>query len=103
MGSPAPVTQTFVHRDMKFVSNNFMAPLSKTPSSDGFYVVQDFLASSPLDFSLTHPNQVSAKAIQQIWNHSSIADNGDIFFTYATTTIVITRDVIVKALRLPEE
>ena len=103
MDSPAPVTQTFIHRDMKFVSNNFMAPLSKTPSSDGFHIFQDFLASSPLGFALTHPTRVSAKAIQQIWNHSSIAENGYILFTYATNTFVITRDVIVKALRLPEE
>ena len=103
MDSPAPVTQTFIHRDMKFVSNNFMAPLSKTPSSDGFHIVQDFLASSPLGFALTHPTRVSAKAIQQIWNHSSIADNGDIFFTYAANTFVITKDVIVKALQLPED
>ena len=103
MGSPAPVTQTFVHRDMKFVSNNFMAPLSKTPSSDGFHVVQDFLASSPLGYALTHPTRVFAKAIQQIWNHSSIADNGDIFFTHASNTFVITRDVIVQALRFSEE
>ena len=80
-----------------------MAPLSKTPSSDGFHIVQDFLASSPMGFARTHPTRVSAKAIQQIWNHSSIADNGDIFFTYAANTFVITRDVIVKALRLPEE
>ena len=72
-------------------------------SSDGFHIVQDFLASSPLGFSLTHPTRVSAKAIQQIWNHSSIADNGDIFFTYAANTFVITRDIIVKALHLPEE
>ena len=102
MGSPAPVTQTFVHRDMKFVSNNFMVPISKMPSSDGFHVVQDFLATSPLGYALTHPTRVSAKAIQQIWNHSSIADNGDIFFTHASNTFVITRDVIVQALRLPE-
>ena len=102
MGSPAPVTQTFVHRDMKFVPNNFKAPLSKTPSSDGFHVVQGFLATSPLGYALTHPTRVSAKAIQQIWNHSSIADNGDIFFTHASNTFVITRDVIVQALRLPE-
>ena len=66
MDSPAPVTQTFIHRDMKFVSNNFMAPLSKMPSSDGFHIVQEFLASSPLGFALTHPTRVSAKAIQQI-------------------------------------
>ena len=102
MDSPAPVSQTFIHRDLKFVPNNFMASLSKTPSSDGFYVVQDFLASSPLGFALTHPTRVSAKSIQQIWNNSSIADNGDIIFTYADNTFVITRDVIVKALRLPE-
>ena len=103
MGSPAPVTQTFIHRDMTFVSNNFLAPLSKMSSSEGFHIVQDFLASSPLGFALTHPTQVSAKAIQQIWNYSSIADNGDILFTYAANTFVITRNVIVKALRLPEE
>ena len=102
MDSPAPVTQTFIHRDLKFVPNNFMAPLSKTPSSDGFHVVQDFLASNPLGFPLTHPTRVSAKAIQQIWNHSSIADNGDIFFTYAANTFIITKDIIVKTLRLPE-
>ena len=103
MGSLAPVMQTFVHRDMKFVSNNFMAPLSKMPSSDGFHVVQDFLASSPLGYALTHPTRVSAKAIQQIWNNSSIADNGDILFTHASNTFVITRDVIIKALRFHEE
>ena len=103
MSSPAPVTQTFIHRNMKFVSNNFKAPLSKTPSSDGFHVVQDFLASSPLGYALTHPTRVSSKANQQIWNTSSIADNGDIFFTHASNTFVITRDVIVQALRLPKE
>ena len=97
MGSPTPVTQTFVHRDMKFVSNNFMTPILKTPTSDGFHVVQDFLASSPLGYALTHLTRVSAKAIQQIWNHSSIADNGDIFSTHASNTFVITRDVIVQA------
>ena len=102
MDSPATITQTFIHSDMKFVPNNFMAPLLKTPSSDGFYIVQDFLVSSPLGFALTHPTKVSAKAIQQIWNHSSIADNGDIFFTHAANTFVITKDIIVKALRLPE-
>ena len=64
MGSPAPVTQNFVHRDMTFVPNKFKAPLSKTPSSDGFHVVQDFLATSPLGYALTHPNRISAKAIQ---------------------------------------
>ena len=79
-----------------------MASLSKMPSSDGFYVVQDFLASSPLGFALTHPTKVSAKVIQQIWNNSSIDDNGDIIFTYAANTYVITKDVVVKALRLPE-
>ena len=102
MDSPAPVSQTFIHRDLKFMPNNFIASLSKTPSSDGFQVVQDFLVSSPLGFALTHPTRVSAKAIQQIWNNSSIAENGDIHFTYAANTFVITRDVIVKALRLPE-
>ena len=102
MDSPAPSSQTFIHRDLKFVPNNFMASLSKMPSSDGFYVVQDFLASSPLGFALTHPTKVSAKVIQQIWNNSSIDDNGDIIFTYAANTFVITRDVIMKALRLPE-
>ena len=102
MDSPAPVSQTFIYRDLKFVPNNFLASLSKMPSSDGFYVVQDFLAFSPLGFALTHPIRVLAKSIQQIWNNSSIADNGDIIFTYAANTFVITRDVIVKALRLPE-
>ena len=102
MDSPALVSQTFIHRDLKFVPNNFIASLLKTPSSDGFHVVQDFLVSSPLGFALTHPTRVSAKAIQQIWNNYLIADNGDILFTYAANTFVITRDVIVKALRLPE-
>ena len=102
MDSPAPVSQTFIHEDLKFVPNNFMAPLLKSASSDGFHVVQDFLASGPLGFALTHPTRVSAKSIQQIWHNSSIADNGDILFTNADNTFVITRDVIVKALRLPE-
>ena len=103
MSSPISTTQTFIHRDMKFVPNTFKALLSKTPSSDGFHVVQDFLATSPLSYALTHPTRVSAKAIQQIWNHSSIADNGDFFFTHASYTFVITKDVIVQALHLPEE
>ena len=102
MDSLAPISQTFIHRDLKFVPNNFKAPLSKTPSSDGFYVVQDFLASCPLGFSLTHPTKVSAKSIQQIWNHSSIAENGDIVFTHAANTFVITREIIVNALRFPD-
>ena len=103
MGSPAPVTQTFIHRDMTFVSNNFLAPFSKMTYSEGFHIVQDFLASNPLGFSLTHPTQISTKAVRQIWNYSSIADNGDILFTYVANTFVITRNVIVKALCLPEE
>ena len=102
MDTPAPVSQTFIHEDLKFVPNNFMAPFLKSASSDGFHVVQDFLASGPLGFALTHPTRVSEKSIQQIWHNSSIADNGDILFTYADNTFVITRDVIVKSLRLPE-
>ena len=74
MDSLAPVSQTFIHEDLKFVPNNFMAPLNKYTSSDGFYVVQDFLASGPLGFALTQPTRVSAKPIQQIWNNFTIAD-----------------------------
>ena len=100
---PAPVSQTFIHEDLKFVPNNFMAPLHKSTSSDRFHVwFKISLASGPLGFALTHPTRVSAKPIQKIWHNSSIADNGNIIFTYADNTFVITRDVIVKALRLPE-
>ena len=102
MDSPTLVSQTFIHEDLKFVPNNFMAPLHKSTSSNGFHVVQDFLASGPLGYALTQPTRVSAKSIQQIWNNSTIADDGDIVFTYADNSFVITRDVIMKALRLPE-
>ena len=102
MDSPAPVSQTFIHEDLKFVPNNFMAPLHKSTSSDGFHVVQDFLASGPLGYALTQPTRVLAKSIQQIWNNSTNADDGDIVFTYADNSFVIPRDVIMKALRLPE-
>ena len=61
-----------------------------------------FLSSGPLGFALTQPTRVSAKSILQIWNNAKIADNGDIVFTYADNPFVITRDVIMKALRLPE-
>ena len=102
MDSPAPLSQTFIHEDLKFVPNNFMAPLHKSTSSEGFHVVQNFLASGPLGYALTQPTQVSAKSIQQIWNNSTIADDGDIVFTHADNSFVITRDVIVKSLRFPE-
>ena len=82
MDSPTPVSQTFIHRDLKFVPNNFMAPLSKTPFSDGFHVVQDFLASSPLGFALTHPTTGFGKINSaNLGINSSIAENGDIVFT----------------------
>ena len=100
--SPAPVSQTFIHEDLKFVPNNFMAQLHKSTSSEGFHVVQDFLASGPLGYALTQPTQILAKYVQQIWNNSTVADDGDIVFTHAENTFVITRDVIVKALKLPE-
>ena len=102
MDSPAPVSQTFIHEDLKFVPNNFMALLHKSTSSEGFHVVQDFLASGPLGYALTQPTQISAKSVQQIWNNSTVADDGDIVFTHGENTFVITRDVIVKALKLPE-
>ena len=65
-------------------------------------MVQDFLVSGPLGYALTQPTQVLAKSIQQIWNNSTIADNGDIVFTHDDNSFVITRDVIVKAPRLHE-
>ena len=102
MDSPAPVSQTFIHKDLKFVPNNFMALLHKLTSSEDFYVVQDFLASCPLGYALTQPTQILAKSVQQIWNNSTVADDGDIMFTHAKNIFVITRDVIVKALKLPE-
>ena len=102
MDSPALVSQTFIHEDLKFVPNNFMAPLHKSTSSEGFHVVQDFLASEPLGYAITQPTQILAKSVQQIWNNSTVAEHGDIVFTYAKNTFVITRDVIVKALKLLE-
>ena len=69
MDSPAPVSQTFIHEDLKFVPKQFYGTsITNQTSSDGFHVVQDFLASDPLGFALTHPTRVSAKSIQQIWN-----------------------------------
>ena len=104
MGSPAPVTQTFIHRDMTVCIKQLHVPTFKNVHLlMGFMSYKIFLPPVPLGYALTYPSQVSAKAIQQIWNNSSIADNGDIFFTHASNTFVITRDVIVKALRLPEE
>ena len=103
MDSPVPVSQTFIHEDLKFVPNNFMAPLLKLTSSEGFHVVQDFLASGRLGYTLSQPTRISAKSVQQIWNNSIIADDGDIVFTHAENTFVITGDVIVKALKLPKE
>ena len=102
MDSPAPVSQTFIHEDLKFLPNNFMELLQKSTSSEGFHVVQDFLASGPLGYALTQPTQISAKSVQHIWNNSTVADDGDIVFTHGENTFVITRDVIVKALKLPE-
>ena len=61
MDSPTPVSQTFIHEDLKFVPNNFMAPLHKSTSSNGFHVVQDFLAFGPLGYALTQPTRVSGK------------------------------------------
>ena len=102
MDSPVPVSHTYLHEDLKFVTNNFLAPLIKSETSEGFHIVQDFLISSPLGFALTNPTKVSARSVQHIWNHSSIAENGDIMFTFAGKTLPITRDVVVRALRLPD-
>ena len=102
MDFTTPVSQTFIHEDLKFVPNNFMAPLHKSTSFEGFHVVQDFLASGPLGYALTQPTHILEKSIQQIWNNSTVAEHGDIVFTHAKNTFVITRDVIVKALKLPE-
>ena len=102
MDSPTPVSQTFIHEDFKFVPNNFMAPLHKSTSSEGFHMVQDFLASGPLGYALTQPTQILEKSVQQIWNNSIVTDDGDIVFTHVENTFVITRDVIFKALKLPE-
>ena len=102
MDSPTPVSQSFIHEDLKFVPNNFMALLHKLTYSEGFHMVQDFLASCLLGYAPIQPTQISAKSVQQIWNNSIIADDGDIVFIHAENTFVITQDVIVKALKLHE-
>ena len=102
MDSPAPTSQTYIHGDLKFVSNNFVDILEKSDVPEAFHMIQDFLATSPIGYALTNPACISAKTVEYIWKNSSVGDDGIIVFTHGANTFHITRDVIVKALRLPE-
>ena len=66
MDSPAPVSQTYIHGDLKFVSNNFVAILNKTDVPEAFHMVQDFLASSPIGYALTSPGHISSKSVHYV-------------------------------------
>ena len=68
MDFPAPTSQTYIHGDLKFVSNNFVSILEKYDVPEAFHIIQDFLATSPIGF------------------------------THGVNTFHITRDVIVKSL-----
>ena len=102
MDSPAPVSQTYIHGDLKFVSNNFIAILDKNEVPEAFHMIQDFLASSPIGYALTSPGHISSKNVRFVWQNSSVGDDGIIFFSHGNDTFHITREVIVQALHLPQ-
>ena len=95
MDSPAPTSQTYIHGDLKFVSNNFVAILEHTDVHEDFHTIQNFLGSSPLGYALTSPVSISAKIVQYVWKNSSVGDDGIIVFAYRDDVFHITRDVII--------
>ena len=54
--------QTIVN-GVTFAPNNFIAELDHTKFPDEFHIVQDFLASSPINYALTQPSTVSFKSV----------------------------------------
>ena len=66
MVSPTPTSQTYIHDNLKFVSNNFVAILEHTDAPEEFHMIQDFLGSSPLGYALTNPVSIFAKTVQYV-------------------------------------
>ena len=101
MDSPVPTSQTYIHGDLKYVSNNFIAILEHTDVPEAFHMKQDFLTSSPIGYALTNPDCISANTVHYIWKNSSVGDDRIIVFAHGVDIFHITRNVIVKVLQLP--
>ena len=56
----------------------------------------------PLGFALTQPDKFSAKACIQVWSTANTKDVNNFKFTYNNEEYSMNRDVIAKALHLPE-
>ena len=103
MDSPTPVTQTYIHGDLKFVSNNFIAILDKNEVHAAFHMIHDFLVSSPIGYVLINPGHTSSKSVRFLWKNSSVEDDGNHFLLSWWRDLSHHMGfVIVQALYLPQ-
>ena len=98
--------QTIVN-GVTFAPNNFTAELDHTKFPDEFHMVQDFLASSPINYAITQPSTISFKSVMQLWRtadfgEESVSKKLQMTFEYNDNTYLVTPDVVEEALHLPK-
>jgi hypothetical protein len=101
------VSKQTVVNGVTFAPNNFIAELDHTKFPNEFHIVQDFLASSPINYALTQPTTVSFKCIMQLWKtvkfgEESMSKKMQMSFQYNDTTFTVTPDIVEEALQLPK-
>ncbi|KAK1364806.1 hypothetical protein POM88_040367 [Heracleum sosnowskyi] len=105
MASSSFMNKQTVISGVTFATNNFVVVLSHQDLPSEFHIIQDFLASSPLKFSLTEPASVSFKSVMQVWNSAVFGKGlpGTLLmnFEFNGVTYNVTPDVIEEALHLP--
>ena len=94
-------------KGVTFAPNNFIAELDHTKLPTDFHFIQDFLATSPIHYALTHPLAVSYECVMQIWRtvqfgEESMSNKMQMTFKYDNTTYTVTPEKVEEALRLPK-
>lgn len=98
-------TKTVIN-GVTFAPNNFVAVLAHQELPSSFHIVQDFLASSPINYALTQPVKVSFQAVMQVWNTAKFMQDASsghpsMDFQFNGVTYQVTPAVIETALHLP--
>lgn len=99
-------TKAFVFNGAEFVTNNYAAILNKNGVDSHFHIIQDFLLSSEVGFTLINPPVISRRQVLEFWRTANFDDGGDngipsIVFSHGDEDMVVTPTTVRAALHLP--
>ncbi|KAK1378821.1 hypothetical protein POM88_025565 [Heracleum sosnowskyi] len=97
----------FVSSGLKFVPNNYAAPLNTVNAPEAFHIIQDFLAQSAIGRALVEPAKLYGSQIKAFWETGVYDDGGDsgtpsIVFEFQETEFVITPGTVREAMVFAE-